>query len=109
MSALIPVSAHRFKAHKICEHQRAKLIQVNRDTANGPDNFLKVCSLWFPAAMIQEGKRNLISDEPIERQTVGQAGRSALSWREKLLLTSMLLVVAGWIIFRLLLTFFAPH
>jgi len=33
-----------------------------------------------------------------------------LSRREKLLLaTSMLLVVAGWIIFRLLLTFFAPH
>ena len=59
--------------------------------------------------MTQEGKRKLISDEPIERQTVGQAGRSALSWREKLLLASMLLVVAGWIIYRLLLTFFAPH
>jgi hypothetical protein len=59
--------------------------------------------------MLQEGKRNLISDEPIERQTVGQVGRSALSWREKLLLASMLLVVAGWIIFRLLITFFTPH
>ena len=58
--------------------------------------------------MLQESKRNLISDEPIERQTVGQAGRSALSWREKLLLASILLVVVGWILLRLLLTLFAP-
>ena len=61
--------------------------------------------------MIQEGKRKryLISEEPVERQTVGQPGRSALPWHEKLLLASILLIVAGWIIFRLLLTFFAPH
>jgi hypothetical protein len=62
--------------------------------------------------MIQEGKRKryVISEEPVERQTVEQPGRSALPWHEKLLLVSMLLVVAGWIIYRLLLlTFFAPH
>jgi hypothetical protein len=58
--------------------------------------------------MTQEGKRKLSSDEPIERQTVGQAGRSALSSHEKLLLASILLVVVGWIILRLLLTLFAP-
>ena len=61
--------------------------------------------------MIEEGKYkiNLIPDEPIARQTVGQGGRSALPWYEKLLLASILLVVAGWIVLRLLLTFFAPH
>ena len=58
--------------------------------------------------MTHEGKRKLTSAEPIERLTLGQSGRSALSWREKLLLASMLLVVAGWIILRLLLTLFAP-
>ena len=67
-----------------------------------------IAASWFPASMTQEGKRKLIYDEPIERQAVGQTGRSALSWREKLLLASILLVVVGWIILRLLLTLFAP-
>ena len=58
--------------------------------------------------MTQEGRRKLISEEPVERQTVGQGGRSALSRREKLLLASILLVVVGWILLRLLLTLFAP-
>lgn len=32
-----------------------------------------------------------------------QAARSAVSWREELLLASLLLVVAGWIILRLVM------
>ena len=35
--------------------------------------------------------------------------RSAVAWHEKLLLVSVLLVVAGWVIFRLLLTLLTLH
>ena len=64
-----------------------------------------------PAAMIEESerKRDLISNGPVERQAVGQPGRTALPWQEKLLLTSVLIVVAGWILLRLSLTFLASH
>jgi hypothetical protein len=35
--------------------------------------------------------------------------RNAVAWHEKLLLVSVLLVVAGWVIFRLLLTLLTLH
>jgi hypothetical protein len=61
--------------------------------------------------MVQEGERtrDIISYEGQAAKNRGQPDRSALPWHEKLLLASMLLVVAGWIIFRLLLTFFTAH
>jgi hypothetical protein len=38
-----------------------------------------------------------------------QATRSAVSWREELLLASLLLVVAGWIILRLVMVLLAQN
>ena len=54
---------------------------------------------WFKKASANE--------QPSQIRTVGSKARerSIVSLREKLLLASVLLVVGGWIIFRMLLTF----
>jgi hypothetical protein len=40
---------------------------------------------------------------------VSDCGRSAIPWHEQLLLAGLLLVVAGWMILRLVLTLLAAH
>jgi hypothetical protein len=40
---------------------------------------------------------------------VSDRGRSAIPWHEQLLLAGLLLVVAGWMILRLVLTLLAAH
>jgi hypothetical protein len=56
--------------------------------------------------MVQEGEREKqLSQEEI--RTFGSSERGVVSLREKLLPAGVLLMVAGWIIFRVLLAFLA--
>jgi uncharacterized membrane protein len=56
--------------------------------------------MMLAARIVQEGENASTQGRVDHLRTV----RSAVPWYEKLLLVSVLLVVAGWVIFRLLLT-----
>jgi hypothetical protein len=65
--------------------------------------------MMLAASIVEEGEKSegasARSHVDHSRPTV----RSAVPWHEKLLLVSVLLVVAGWVIFRLLLTLLTLH
>ena len=60
--------------------------------------------MMLAARIVEEGEKSEGASTQGRVDHSRPTVRSAVPWHEKLLLVSVLLVVAGWVIFRLLLT-----
>jgi len=65
--------------------------------------------MMLAASIVEEGEKSEGASAQSHVDHSRPTVRSAVPWYEKLSLVSVLLVVAGWVIFRLLLTLLTLH